>query len=538
MNIFPDKIKLYIKQSGMTSKAVCQKAGSSRAALYDWFSSGNMPSEKNIRKLAALINAPVDEISELNPNIPVSEKNLSEMAAPLLEINSIKKSEHSDEYNNILNSIYSLDKKYSQVSLIIKALFTSLDSIIYIKDIGNKYVIVNKTFLQSLSLDSDMNVNGLEDEAFFSILEAEYNKKEDEKILIDCEPLINKECNIPGSRKKKWAIVSKLPVFDSANKLIGLIAIYSDITNRKEEEFRRLVLEKTIDNIKDFIFVGHYVHGEYDYLYFNNAFKNIVDWQDDFLFRHPKDWTDYLHTDDVKAYSEFINQSFYPRMMEFRIINPNTKDKKWISFKLNGNKDVQYGIMTDITESKEMQKNRELLETCVNHTKDSISIVDYETMQYLYLNKSHEKIFGYSNEEFYKDGVEFAIENCLYAEDREKARENYIKTWKPSSKTETLNYRICRPDGESRWIESVRGTAEFLGNPCVISVQRDVTEYKKLEEKRKILECCINNMSEAAAIMDQETQEFLYMNKAREILYGYSNENFFEKATLNFEVQF
>jgi hypothetical protein len=58
------------------------------------------------------------------------------------------------------------------------------------------------------------------------------------------------ETYIPGSRRKKWGIITKTPIINSAGNVSGIVGTIIDITERRKEELRLILLEDALENIK------------------------------------------------------------------------------------------------------------------------------------------------------------------------------------------------------------------------------------------------------------------------------------------------
>ena len=65
----------------------------------------------------------------------------------------------------------------------------------------------------------------------------------DKQVLADGKSILDKECYIPGSRKTKWGIMSKIPILDFEGKIEGIVGYFRDITahRKAEEKYDRIV---------------------------------------------------------------------------------------------------------------------------------------------------------------------------------------------------------------------------------------------------------------------------------------------------------
>ncbi|HJO93335.1 MAG TPA: PAS domain-containing protein [Victivallales bacterium] len=266
MNVNFEKISELRKVKGFSVTGFCNLIGISRSTLWSWENKKKLPSESNIRKLAKTLDIPISEISDFSEVIPVSENNLKDVVESWLSYTEINNETHQQEINKVLSSIKSLNTKLNQSVVIIKALVESMKTMFYIKDSSLKYLTVNATFLQNLNLSYDYPVLGKSDSDFFPSTESKLNYEQDKKVFQTGEPLLQLEDNIPGSRKTKWGIISKLPVFDSQKKIIGVIGTSIDITDRKKSLEKRKFLELCIDSMAQMIMILRWKDNRFVYV--------------------------------------------------------------------------------------------------------------------------------------------------------------------------------------------------------------------------------------------------------------------------------
>ena len=110
---------------------------------------------------------------------------------------------------------------------------------------------------------------------------------------------------------------------------------------------------------------------------------------------------------------------------------------------------------------------------------DVIWSVEVPSRQVLYASPAVEQIFGRQPEEFYADAGLWA--NALHPDDRARMLEHWHAGTQGASWTET--YRIVRPDGNVRWVESHgKGVRDASGKVIRIDgISRDVTERHEQE---------------------------------------------------------
>ena len=68
---------------------------------------------------------------------------------------------------------------------------------------------------------------------------AEFGKTiEDEKVISTGKETIQRKGYMPGSRKRRIAYISKIPITNSENKIIGLVGLFNDITKHEKERIK------------------------------------------------------------------------------------------------------------------------------------------------------------------------------------------------------------------------------------------------------------------------------------------------------------
>jgi PAS domain S-box-containing protein len=228
---------------------------------------------------------------------------------------------------------------------------------IYFKDIGSKFIRVNKAMAKRHFQDDPKLAEGKSDFDLFSDEHAQQAFEDEQKIIETGVPIVNleeKETFSDGSIA--WAQTSKMPLFNKEGKIFGTFGISRDITARKlnEEKINRYVGElKELNATKDkfFSIIAHDL---------KNPFNNILGFSE--LLREEVRDND---LDAIEQYSNLIYSSahqtfrllenlldwanthrghmvFYPELLSLKEIAADTAenllqfaDKKSIEFKNN-----------------------------------------------------------------------------------------------------------------------------------------------------------------------------------------------------------
>jgi transcriptional regulator with XRE-family HTH domain len=262
------------KDLKLSMKDVAQKLGVGWQTIWAWENNKRSPSEIKIRNLAKALQIPINQISDILPEPLISDGKLSIVSNPWFDFIDADIKKKTDETNYIIEKIKQLNDDTCKTSIIVNSLITSINLIFYIKDCNLKYIIVNKAFLNNLSLPATYVTQGKDDYDFFLLKDARENSEQDEMVLKTGKPIINHEGFIPGTRRKKWGLTSKVPIFDSMHKISGLMCSFVHIPNKeklsKELNWQNSILKLTDEVMwclnrenNKFIFVSESVESVY-----------------------------------------------------------------------------------------------------------------------------------------------------------------------------------------------------------------------------------------------------------------------------------
>src|SRR5450830_302043 len=121
--------------------------------------------------------------------------------------------------------------------LLLRTLIDNIPDSIYSKDLACRKTLANSTEVRYLGVKSEADVLGKDD---FDIYPKELAEKffaDDQLVLQTGEPVLNREEYILDEKQqKRWLLSSKLPLRNQEGRIIGLVGIGRDITDRKQAQ--------------------------------------------------------------------------------------------------------------------------------------------------------------------------------------------------------------------------------------------------------------------------------------------------------------
>jgi PAS domain S-box-containing protein len=181
----------------------------------------------------------------------------------------------------------------------------------------------------------------------------------------------------------------------------------------------------------------------------------------------------------------------------------------------NGDLSSIIGILVDISQQKRQRQRLELFRTLLDHSNDSIFVVDVETGEFIDVNETACDSLGYDRDELLKLSV-IEVERTLSTEDDWRTHVETIRE-EGSVLYEGMQERN---DGSTFPVE-VNIAHVVLDQEYTVAIARDITERKVRERERTQFQRAVHHAGYAIYITDRDgTIE--YANPAFEDITGYS----------------
>jgi len=177
------------------------------------------------------------------------------MSASLIDLDGVP---HILNVTKDITARKQIEEAFAREQFLINALMNNLADYVYLKDLGSRFIRINKSHAIAFGLDDPDQAIGKTDFDFFSKEHAQQTFDVEQTIIRTGQPMSKEEKLTWDNRPDIWVFSTKLPLRDHEGNIIGTFGISRDITKRKkvEEELatERNLLRTLIDNMPDRIY--------------------------------------------------------------------------------------------------------------------------------------------------------------------------------------------------------------------------------------------------------------------------------------------
>lgn len=525
---YSGKLKTLRKSQKINIEKTAHEIGVTRVTYWRWESGKNLPTDDQIRKLAKIFNISISEISSLQEETKHSSAPFSKIVNSWHILANSKEKQLIEQEEKLIDIIKNRNNELRQASILIRTILSSIDTLFYFKDINHRYITANDAFLLNVSLPLGYIIQGKKDEDIFSLAEAKLNYEQDKDVLISGRPILRMEQYIPGSRKKKMGLLSKVPVFDSDGNIAGLVGTFIDITERTIAEKRRSILEKTINKSEDLFWIAKYDEEktEFNYLFLSDSYKDIYG-----ISEAVKGSPDYIcKTYDINSeiHAEIEKHKTFPFEKIYALKKCDDTEITVCSrvFKLPEDS-IFYGVTKDISDKIQLMEKEKLLSETLEHISEAFIVKDLEQNRYLYINRAFERLIGISKEDFLRSG-DLLIDKVIHKDDRERIK-SYVHKREWPEKTE---FRIIDSSNQIKHISFSSSIIKYNERSCQVSVIRDVTSEKRITELFGLLEAHMSFTDSGIIVSDFTSLQYISKNIAH--IYGYSYDEVWDDRSIDY----
>jgi len=415
------------------------------------------------------------------------------------------------------------EETFASQQRLLDGLIEAVPDLIYFKDRESRFVRINEACVRKAGLTDVHAMLGKTDFDFFGERHARQAYEDEQRIISSGQPIINQEEreDWPDGRVT-WATSTKLPLFDSHGKIIGIMGISRDITERKQTEEalarERNLLRAMFDILPDYIYLKD---EQSRFIVCNNrrADNDAIQTTEELIGKTDADYFPPEQAARFRA-DELMVLGGTPLIdKEETIVRPSGRKEVILTTKLpfrdsTGKIVGVLGYGRDITERKKTEEKLQLFRALIERSNDSILVVDPATGRFLDVNESACLTLGYSRDELLAltvFDITMGVDRALFDSTRARMKKAGYAV---------LEVLHRRKDGTTFPVE-VSLSPVTLEREYLVAIVRDITERKRAEESHARLANAVEHAAETIVITDIQGT-ILYCNPAFAKTSGYT----------------
>ena len=278
---------------------------------------------------------------------------------------------------------------------LLQALMDNIPDTIYFKDTSSRFTRINRAQVNVLGVAAPEEAIGKTDLDFQESDLARSFYEEEQRMIETGVPLINRiEFNPTPDGQLRWFSATKVPVKDEAGRVIGIVGISRDITERNQadealrqsEERFKLIAWATKDAVWDWDL-------QTNQIWWGEALQKVFHYPSETTQTNPEWRLDHIHPEDRAKVNRAIDQAleggleFWSREYRFRRKDETYADIMDRGYILRDDMGKPYrmiGAMMDITERKQDEETiRYQNEMLSNLHKITLDLLRYREIDQL-----------------------------------------------------------------------------------------------------------------------------------------------------------
>jgi PAS domain S-box-containing protein len=430
-----------------------------------------------------------------------------------------------------------------QERLLLRTLIDNLPDCIYAKDTAGRKTMANPADLKNLRCQTEAEAIGKSD---FDLFPKEIAEQfwADDQVVLKGQPVLNREEHFfDEAGRKRWLLTSKLPLRDLTGKIVGLVGIGHDITERKQAEDtiarERQLLRTLIDRLPETFYIKDL---ESRFLVANEAQaeqcgkgtpSQVLGLSDADLF--PAELAAEFRAEELKV---FAGEPLIDH--ENTVIFPDGREHTVLTTKLpfrdsQGQICGLVGIGHDITERKRseaaLQENqRQLAE--VNQMLQAVM----DTIPVRIFWKNRDLVYMGCNRLFAEDAGRKSSEDLVGETDYDMSWRDRAEQYRQddmevmNSGNPKLNYEEPQttPEGKQIWLRTSKVPLRDINNHTIgiLGTYEVITERKRAEEALRYEQTLMTTLMDnvpAAIYFKDAASRFIRVNRAHSRKFGLSD---------------
>ncbi|BBP45470.1 hypothetical protein THMIRHAS_08430 [Thiosulfatimonas sediminis] len=194
--------------------------------------------------------------------------------------------------------------------LMLKTIMNSIPVSVFWKDIELKFLGCNQRFAEDIGKQPH-DIVGLVDAQILNPEEASCSHTSDQIVLTSKQPLCEQEHEyIRANGDKKWCRISKLPLLNKHQELVGILGVCEDITTLKEKEETIAKANSSLNTAQRIAHIGSYewnlVNGD---IFWSNEHYRIFGYQENSFMPNIFDFIKQVESKDLERVQQAINHA-------------------------------------------------------------------------------------------------------------------------------------------------------------------------------------------------------------------------------------
>jgi PAS domain S-box-containing protein len=369
----------------------------------------------------------------------------------------------------------------------LRTLVQTIPDMVWLKDTDGNYLSCNAP-IERLFGAKEADIVGKTDYDFAHAELADHFRQKDREAMAANKPSVNEEWITYSDNGQRVLLETiKMPMRDETGKLIGVMGIARDITERKRAEERESQLRRTLDNTLDMIFM--FRPDSLRFVYVNKGGLDSIGYSnDELLLMTPLDIKPLLSEPEFRQLVAPLI-SGEKELLRFETTHRSKSGADLpveVQLQLVQEQDggsVFVAIVRDIAErrraEKELQRQKAFMWQVIDTDPNQIFVKDGKG-KFLLVNQSFAAAYGLTPQEVVgKSNAEINIfsaevEGYLEADRRVIEEEGEITLVEPFS----------LPDGEQRWFLTIKKRLTMPdGSLNVLGIAVDITRQRLSEMK-------------------------------------------------------
>ncbi len=409
------------------------------------------------------------------------------------------------------------EEALKQERTLLRTLIDTIPFAIFVKDEKGRKIVANKYDVEYMGLTSEEEAIGKTDTEIYKYKTTVNWEDEDNYVLETGNLILDKQgTSISANGERIDIMVSKVPLIDELNNVVGLVGISRDVTEKiKIQNEWKLV---------DFAF--RHVSTPMTFIKRDGTFYNFNQATATLLGYTMEEYAKLTIPDINPLYNLSAWHQRWEDIKSKKASRLTTrlkkKDGSLIDVEVVANI-IQYGAIeincafyTDITEKKKIEERLKLVDFVFRHAATAIQFIKEDATMYDF-NETMPKLLGYTTNEYQQLTV--------HDIDPNRSKQGWSAIWNNLKDEGSIivTRQLKRKDDVLIDVEISANYVKYGDLELNCAFVKDITEKTRLEE-RLYLEDFIYRKTAVAIIIVSEDASMYDFNEAALELYGYTRE--------------